>query len=963
MNQSSSSLPRRVQRQRKQQQQQEQLELEQQQQLEQQHQQQLEQQQQQPQPQRKQQQRQRQPASQQQLEQHQQQQLEQQQLEQQPQQQQLEQQLEQQQQPRQPASQQLEQQQQQQQQQQQHVVVPFEFITSPTTGSTIHPLVYCFHVEERVRTLEKFIQQELQPKVLRLQDENDWIDQRTSSTSSSNSSSSSSKLNKLKYKQIQIQRLKHQAWLHKKTIKRNELHQIQSTFELALDIYKISNIFNPNILLLTVLWQRNQETQSIKNPTSTSTTTPTAGDYDDNDYMSSIKKDKDNSRRHRSNNRNRNTKNETDPHLQLLSREYHYAYTENLRLSKSIQERLVGMKMKVKTSTTTVKTRDNGKTCSKVSAASSSSTNDAAATSASPPPYATIVSSLIEYCKDFCICNTCKGMFHNDYYKALIIRNNDVPKKEEEEQEESTITYSCSHCWNSNDARETQKRQKLPPHTAFQQQQQQWQQQQQQQQREQQQRQQVEKQDTLSSSTTTPTPTPTTVMIPEKISSPIEEEKKRKLTIKNNNSNNKENIQLQLQPTTNTIKADNTTITTTTITTTRGMNSKNTTSMSKNALFMGARYRIRQPTNSPLPPVSTTTSIVPNATPITRSRNDSWSSCSSLKLIGTNPIVESEHQRDMSLRSSFRSTCASVIDNVVDDHNGDNNKSSKKSGRTNTNTTTVIFGSSTSSICSNSIAECNSIEESYLRPPLGATSARLKAKANDGDGRKSSQIIREEKASSSKRGDSWTRFGSSSSSICSTSIIAEYRATEGYHELPPSGPTTTTPSSSTRRSKWKTIDDDEDNNKSSQIKKEKSNSSRKKGDSWSRFGSSESSICTTPSVAESESMHSTRYISGIMKKKSKTSSKSSSSSRLSPIKVEHFPLPKKVRFQLPEDHLDKSAHSRETSYTDDSSVLSHSPYSVDLDTSTDLYGGNDDYFCKCDSFLDYLEKNIMKQII
>jgi len=369
--------------------------------------------------------------------------------------------------------------------------------------------------------------------------------------------------------------------------------------------------------------------------------------------------------------------------------------------------------------------------------------------------------------------------------------------------------------------------------------------------------------------------------------------------------------------------------------------------------------QIRQPTNPPLPPISTTTSIVPNATPITRSRNDSWSSCSSLKLIGTNPIVESEHQRDMSLRSSFRSTCASVIDNVVDDHNGDNNKSSKKSGRTNTNTTTVIFGSSASSICSNSIAECNSIEESYLRPPLGATSVRLKANANDGDGRKSSQIIREEKASSSKRGDSWTRFGSSSSSICSTSIIAEYRATEGYHELPPSGPATTTTSSSTRRSKWKSMDDDDDNKKSSQIKKEKSNSSRKKGDSWSRFGSSESSICTTPSVAESESLHSTRYISGIMKKKKKPSS----SSRLSPTKVENFPSQKKVRFQLPEDHLDKSAHSRETSYTDDSSVLSHSPYSVDLDTSTDLYGGNDDYFCKCDSFLDYLEKNIMKQII
>merc|ERR1740117_2208240 len=108
-------------------------------------------------------------------------------------------------------------------------------------------------------------------------------------------------------------------------------------------------------------------------------------------------------------------------------------------------------------------------------------------------------------------------------------------------------------------------------------------------------------------------------------------------------------------------------------------------------------------------------------------------------------------------------------------------------------------------------------------------------------------------------------------------------------------------------------------------------------------------------------MNSTRFIHGIMKKKNKTSS--SSSSRLSPTKVENFPSQKKVRFQLPEDHLDKSAHSRETAYTDDSSVLSHNPYSVDLDTSTDLYGGNDDYFCKCDSFLDYLENNIMKQII
>jgi hypothetical protein len=157
-------------------------------------------------------------------------------------------------------------------------------------------------------------------------------------------------------------------------------------------------------------------------------------------------------------------------------------------------------------------------------------------------------------------------------------------------------------------------------------------------------------------------------------------------------------------------------------------------------------------------------------------------------------------------------------------------------------------------------------------------------------------------------------------------------------------------------------DDDDDDNKSQTIKKERSNSSRKNSDSWSRYGSSSSSICSTPSVAESESMHSTRYISSSMKKKkNKTSTKSSSSSRLSPTKVENFPLQKKVRFQLPKDHADESAHSRDTSYTNDSSVLSHNSYTAVLDTSTDLTG-EDNYFCKCDSFLDYLEQNIMRQI-
>jgi hypothetical protein len=122
-----------------------------------------------------------------------------------------------------------------------------------------HPLVYAFRVQDRVQALDRFVHRELRPKVLRLREEHNCIEhqlQRTMTKTKKHDSEGT--LTTTTAKQKQAQRLKHQAWLWKRTSKRQELNRFEPFHELATDLQTISNELNPNILRLTVLWQRSQ---------------------------------------------------------------------------------------------------------------------------------------------------------------------------------------------------------------------------------------------------------------------------------------------------------------------------------------------------------------------------------------------------------------------------------------------------------------------------------------------------------------------------------------------------------------------------------------------------------------------------------------------------------------------------------------------------------------------------------
>ena len=257
-----------------------------------------------------------------------------------------------------------------------------------------HPLVYAFRVQDRVDALDKFIHRELHPKISRLREEHRFIEhqlQRTMAKKSNFAGTSTIAT----AKQNQATRLKQQAWSWKRTSKRQELNRFEPFFELATDLQRISKELNPNILRLNVLRQRSQSIAPRKYLT--------ADDSNDVVFDEKASGEKHDHRRQLEQRR--------------LSREYHDAYMENVRVSKSIQKR-------------TDKLRTN-----KVLV--SNNTEDAS-----------IWSSLMIFSNNYIICGTCQAKFHKDYINALVVRS-PIDCERNSCGSLNKSTHICIPCWNS----------------------------------------------------------------------------------------------------------------------------------------------------------------------------------------------------------------------------------------------------------------------------------------------------------------------------------------------------------------------------------------------------------------------------------------------------------------------------------------------------------------------------------
>ncbi len=254
---------------------------------------------------------------------------------------------------------------------------------SPTFAFS-HPAVYAFRVQDRVDALDRFIQKELYPKLLRLREEHSFIEHQLQRTM--NKEQFSAELSPMKTPTARHKKsaqFRQQAWSWKRTSKRQELSRFESFFELAKDLRRISKELNPRILRLTVLLQRNQSKASRK--------------YQSSDFVLD---------------EGVGTK-EEDVRLKLrhqcLSQEYHDVYRENIRVSKSIKERTEKL---MTTNITPTKDMDDAST----------------------------ISSLMIFGHNFIACSTCQARFHKDYINALIVP---IPTK----CENNPNTFICFHCW------------------------------------------------------------------------------------------------------------------------------------------------------------------------------------------------------------------------------------------------------------------------------------------------------------------------------------------------------------------------------------------------------------------------------------------------------------------------------------------------------------------------------------
>ncbi len=261
--------------------------------------------------------------------------------------------------------------------------------TAATPFAFGHPLVYAIRSQDRVEALDKFIHDELNPKLSRLREEHKSIEHQIQRTNTKpNDSVGTSRETKAK-------RLKKQAWLWKRTSKRHELNRFEPFVDLATDLRKLSKELNPNLLRLTVMWQRSQSIAPRKHLV--------ADDSNDVVYNQTVIGEK----------RDRGRQREQ----QRLSRDYYNALLENAILSKSIQKQTD----KLKTS----------------KAPNSNSMEDAS-----------ILSSLMIFSYQYIACGTCETKFHKDYINALVVR---IPSHGKIKSCDSTTNseYMCIHCWNS----------------------------------------------------------------------------------------------------------------------------------------------------------------------------------------------------------------------------------------------------------------------------------------------------------------------------------------------------------------------------------------------------------------------------------------------------------------------------------------------------------------------------------
>ena len=259
--------------------------------------------------------------------------------------------------------------------------------TSSPPFAFSHPLVYATRVQDRVQALDLFIRRDLAPKILRLRKEIDRIEYQHQRTMTKRNEKSCAKRQTPKDKIAQ--RLKNQAWLWKRSSKRQELNRLEPFLRLATDLRKISSDLNPNILRLTVLWQRSQSIAPLEHVA--------ADDSVDVVYNDETMNESGFGRRYRE--------------QQRLSREYRDACLENIRVSKSIQKRI-----------------------NKLLTSDTISLDDAS-----------VLSSLRIFSNKHCICSSCQAIFHKDYLDALVIS---IPEKTDKDSDIES-TFLCLHCWNS----------------------------------------------------------------------------------------------------------------------------------------------------------------------------------------------------------------------------------------------------------------------------------------------------------------------------------------------------------------------------------------------------------------------------------------------------------------------------------------------------------------------------------
>jgi len=326
-----------------------------------------------------------------------------------------------------------------------------------------HPLVYAVRVDDRVQALDRFVRGELAPKVLRLREEYECIEhqvrQRTIMNTNTTAATTTT-TTKENSKRDSKERMKHQAWLYKRTSKKRELDRWESFLNLGTDLHKISNELNSNSLFLAALWQRSQSI-APREFAATEDSRDVVYDYNTTNNNDSNDNDNGDDSGHR-----RQCKQKD------LLREYQHACMENIRLSKSVRERLDRMQGKenpfssaasVAASTTSFLSSSNGETIP------------------TSREEASILSSLMNFSNNFCVCSVCRGMFHRDYYQALIVQ---LPNNNQRELQSfqcrggdtaiTTVstattankdtlsalstTFICIHCWNTKTREERQER-------------------------------------------------------------------------------------------------------------------------------------------------------------------------------------------------------------------------------------------------------------------------------------------------------------------------------------------------------------------------------------------------------------------------------------------------------------------------------------------------------------------------